>query len=88
MKNIKLASGLSLKIEDNVLNNMELLDTLVAMDEGDWHAMSQCMAMILIPEEKKKLYDHLRNEKGVVQIDAVSKAMNDIFNALGAQGKN
>ena len=88
MKKIKLASGISLNIDDNVLNNMELLDTLVAMDEGDWHAMSQTMSMILVPEEKKKLYDHLRNEKGVVQIDAVSGALKDIFEALGAQGKN
>jgi hypothetical protein len=88
MKKIKLESGVSLSIEDNVLNNMELLDALVAMDEGDWHAMSNTMNMILKPEEKKKLYDSLRNEQGVVPIDKIGDAFTEIFTALGAQGKN
>jgi replication-associated recombination protein RarA len=88
MKKIKLASGVSLSIEDNVLNNMELLDALVAMDEGDWRAMSNTMNMILKPEEKKKLYDSLRNEQGVVPIDKIGDAFTEIFTALGAQGKN
>ncbi len=88
MKKIKLESGITLNIEDNVLNNMELLDTLVELDEGDWHAMSKTMAMILGPEEKKKLYESLRNENGVVPIDKVSEAMNAIFTKLGETGKN
>ena len=87
MKKIKLESGVSLSIEDNVLNNMELLDALVAMDEGDWHAMSNTMNMILKPEEKKKLYDHLR-ENGVTKVSKVVDAMKEIFDKLGDNGKN
>ncbi len=88
MRKVKLESGVTLEIDDNVLNNMELLDTLVSLDEGDWHAMSKTMSMILKPEEKKKLYESLRNENGVVPIDKVSEAMKAIFDNLGDTGKN
>lgn len=88
MKKITLESGLTLNVEDNVLNNMELLDTLVDMDGGDWRAMSQAFRMILPPEEKKKLWDKLRNDHGVVQIDKAAEAFNEILRILGDQGKN
>lgn len=88
MKKIKLNSGVTLNIEDDVLNNMELLDDLVAMDDGDWRAMSNVMQKVLKDEERKKLYDAIRNEKGVVQIDTVSDALNEIFGKLGETGKN
>ena len=88
MKKIKLNSGVTLNIEDDVLNNMELLDDLVAMDNGDWRAMSNVMQKVLKDEERKKLYDAIRNEKGVVQIDTVSDALNEIFGKLGETGKN
>ena len=40
-----------------------------------------------IKEQKKKLYDHLR-EDGTVQVSKVVEALKEIFDKLGEQGKN
>lgn len=87
MKNIRLDSGLNLKVKDNALDNMELLDDLVELDEGNGYAISRVLSRLVEPEEKKKLYEHLRVD-GVTAVSAVVKAMKEIFDKLGEQGKN
>ena len=87
MTKVKLASGLELEIRDNVLDNMELLDDLVAFDEGNGYAISRILARILEPGEKKKLYESLRKD-GVTPITEVTKALKEIFDKLGTAGKN
>ena len=87
MKKIRLENGLNLEVQDNALNNMELLDDLVDLDEGNGYAISRVVSRILTKEEKKKLYDHLR-EDGTVPIPKVVDAMKEIFDKLGDTGKN
>ena len=87
-KTVKLDSGLELLMKDSVMDDMELLDDLVAMDEGNGYAMSRVLnRMLLDPEEKRKLYDHLRKD-GVTKVSDVAKAMREIFEKLGDAGKN
>lgn len=87
MAKVRLESGLNLDIQDNVLDNMELLDDLVDFDNGNGYAISRILARILVPEEKKKLYEHLRRD-GVTPITEVTKALKEIFDKLGPTGKN
>lgn len=87
MKKIKLDSGLNLAVKEDVMDNMELLDDLVELDEGDGFAISRVLNRILEPDEKKKLYDHLR-ENGVTKVSKVVEAMKEIFDKLGETGKN
>ena len=87
MKEIKLDNGLSLKVQDSVMNNMELLDDLVDLDAGNGYAISRIVSRILDKDEKKKLYDHLRVD-GVTPVDKVVDCMEEIFNKLGDTGKN
>ena len=87
MKKIKLESGLALNVRDDVMDNMELLDDLVALDEGNGYAISRVLNRMLEPEEKKKLYEHLR-EDGVTKVSKVVNAMKEIFDRLGDNGKN
>ena len=87
MKNVRLENGLNLKVKDGALDNMELLDDLVALDEGNGYALSRILGRVLEPEEKKKLYDHLR-EDGITKVSSVTKALKEIFDKLGEQGKN
>ena len=87
MKKIKLESGLELKIQDSVMNNMELLDDLVDLDDGTGYAISRIVNRILEKSEKKKLYDHLRVD-GVTPVDKVVECMKEIFDKLGEPGKN
>ena len=88
MKKIKLENGLTLEIDDNVLDDMELLDELVAMDEGDWHATSKVLERIVGKEQKKKLYDSVRDENGKVTITKINEVFMKIFEKLGEQAKN
>ena len=87
MKKIRLENGLNLEIQDNALDNMELLDDLVELDEGNGYAISRVVGRILDKEQKQKLYDHLRVD-GVVQISKVVDCMKEIFDTLGNAGKN
>lgn len=87
MKKIKLDSGLVLEIKDNVMDNMELLDDLVELDEGNGYAISRVVGRILDKDEKKKLYDSLRVD-GVTPVSKVVDAMKEIFDKLGDTGKN
>ena len=87
MKKIKLDSGLNLNVRDDVMDNMELLDDLVELDEGNGYAISRVLNRMLEPDEKKKLYEHLR-ENGVTKVSKVVTAMKEIFDKLGETGKN
>jgi len=87
MKKVKLDSGLTLEINENVMDNMELLDDLVDLDSGNGYALSRVLNRIMDADQKKKLYDHLRVD-GVAPITKVTEAMKEIFDKLGEQGKN
>lgn len=87
MKKVKLNSGVVLEIKDNVMDNMELLDDLVDLDEGNGYAISRIVGRILDKAERKKLYDSLRTD-GVTPVSKVVEAMKEIFDKLGDTGKN
>ena len=79
----KLKSGFEYKIEDHVLDNMELLDAIAEVDQNPM-VLSKVLKMLLGDEQRKKLYDHLRDPKnGNVPIVAVSDAVAEIFSGSG-----
>lgn len=88
MKKVKLDDGFTVSVEEDVMDDMELLDDLVKVDEGDGYAISRIVERILGGEEKKKLYEHLRNEKGKIPITVVVAAIRELFEKLGDKGKN
>lgn len=86
---VKLESGLELEIRDNVMDNMELLDDLVAFDEGKGYALSRIVARVLDPDQKAKVYDAVRNKDGNAPITEVAKILKEILEKIpGAAGKN
>lgn len=87
MKKVRLDSGLNLSINDGAMDNMELLDDLVEVDEGNAFAISRIVRRVLDEENRKQLYDHLRVD-GVTPVSKVIEAMKEIFDKLGADGKN
>ena len=92
MKTIKMESGIEIKIDENVANDMELLDDMVASDEGDPMAMSRICSKLLSKAEKKKLYDSLRDsETKRVPVQSVVSAIVEIITKMGKteeDGKN
>jgi len=82
MAKIKTSSGFECEIDPDVLNDMEVLDLVVRIDGGDALAYSPFLEKILAGD-KAKLYDHVRNSKGHVPIDAISAEVGEILEQLG-----
>ena len=83
-----LQNGLELEVNENSLNNMELLDALEEMTEGDELSMSKVVKLMLGKENRKKLYDSIRHKDGRVPLEDVDKCLTEIMMLLGDQGKN
>lgn len=88
MINVKTQSGFEIAVDDEAMNSMELVDTLVEVDGNDLLAVSKLGEMLLGKDGKKKLYDHLRNNKGIVPVDLFMQELNEIMGALGDSAKN
>ena len=88
MINVKTKSGFEIAVDDEAMNSMELVDTLVEVESNDLLAVSKLGEMLLGKDGKKKLYDHLRNNKGIVPVDLFMQELNEIMGALGDSAKN
>ena len=83
----KTESGFSIELEESALDNMEVLDALSDLDEGNPLAMSRLVVKLLGKDGKKRLYDHLRTEDGRVPASAVESAIMELFQSINT-GKN
>ena len=83
----KTESGFSIELEESTLDNMEVLDALSDLDEGNPLAMSRLVVKQLGKAGKKRLYDHLRTEDGRVPASAVESTIMELFQSINA-GKN
>lgn len=83
----KTKSGFEIELEESSLDNMELVDTLDEMNEGNPLAISRLVPLLLGKEGKKKLYDHLRTPEGRVPVVAFGAAIGELIRSFSA-GKN
>lgn len=88
MINVKTKSDFEIAVDDEAMNSMELVDTLVEVESNDLLAVSKLGEMLLGKDGKKKLYEHLRNNKGIVPVDLFMQELNEIMGALGDSAKN
>lgn len=87
MRTGKISSGFEFAIEESALDNMELVDALAEIDEGNTLQISNACTMLLGKAQKKKLYDHLRTKEGNVPAGEFTRALLEIFEKL-KDGKN
>lgn len=87
MKKGKTNSGFEFEIEESALDNMELIDALTDLDSGDTTAISRVCKLLFGEKQRKKLYDHVRTEKGNVPVNAFTQEILEIFEKL-KDGKN
>lgn len=80
-------SGFHFSVDKNCMNDMELVDILADENIDPVFRMSHVTRKILSADQRKALYDHLRVD-GRVPVDAVEKEIEDIFEAIGNDGKN
>lgn len=81
------SSGFEFEIDDAVIDDMELIDAIADSMDDNPLAFSKVCAKLLGSEQRKKLYDHVR-ENGRVPLEKISTEITDIFTAFGDNGKN
>lgn len=82
----KTKTGFEFQIEDAVLNDYELLEMFAEVDENPL-LVPKLVRTILGEEQKNKLIDHVRDEKGRASVDKISMELENILNS-GTETKN
>lgn len=85
MLKVKTSTGFECELDPGVLNDMEVLDMVVRIDEGDALAYSPFLTKILGKENKARLYDHVRNSDGRVPIENVGSEVGEILEQAGGK---
>lgn len=88
MKQFELDKDLIVEADEEALNNMELLDTLVEVDEGHPEMIGKVLTLMFGKAQKKKIYDHYRTEKGNVPVDKIVEVLESVFKSAGQEEKN
>lgn len=82
MREIRTSSGVTMTLDEECFNDMELLEELIGIERGDVSALPDVLERIF-GEDKKRFYNSMRNEKGRVPIDAVMAEIRGIITELG-----
>lgn len=83
----KTASGFKFKVDESVADDMELLEDIARAD-SDTTFFPKVLNKILGEEQKKALYDHLRDDSGRVPIKATIDEFTEIMNIASEKTKN
>lgn len=92
MKTVETASGFICEIDEAAANDMELLDLFVEIDEAEDPSAKMLLASkiarkLLGDAERKRLYDHIRADKGNVPVDRFMEEFHEIIHGLGDDKK-
>ena len=87
-REITTKSGFKCKIDDVVLDDMELVDAMAKAQDEDPLQITVVVKKLLGEETKQKLYNHVRGKDGRVPVEATTNEIVEIFEALGDDGKN
>lgn len=82
----KTNDGFEIELDENFLDDAEMIEAMTRLGK-DPSAFFILRDRMLTPENKARLYDHLRNEKGIVPMSAIDKALNELLTSFKA-GKN
>lgn len=83
----KTQTGFTYSVDDDVMDDYDLLETLVGIDKGDYTLITKMTDMLLGAEQKDKLKEHIRAKNGKVSIKAMLDEVTEIFKA-SSSGKN
>ena len=83
----KTAKGFDFAVQGDVLDDMELLEGLISLDNGEVSHLTDTLEALLGKDQKKALYEFLRGENGRVKATDVMAAEAEIFAALSDKSK-
>lgn len=80
-------SGFEFELDENAMDNMELVDILATAQENDPFAVSRIVRCFLSEDQRRRLYEHHRDDSGRVPYTAIQEDVAEMFLAC-KQGKN
>lgn len=81
-------SGFKFNISDKALKNMELLEVMAEVDSNRL-LLPKLLSMLLGDDQKKQLYDHVRDDEGYVDTDKITEEVLAMIHILNeGAGKN
>ena len=83
----KTESGFEFELEEDVLDDYELLEALRKTDKEGAQEAIDVVNILLGEEQKERLKEHVRNEKGKVSAERLLGEVGEIFAFLNG-GKN
>lgn len=75
----KTSTGFEFSLQDEVLDDYELLETLQDIDGGDYGKTTKMVTMLLGQAQKDALKDHVRSENGRVSAQKMLAEVMEIF---------
>ena len=74
-------SGFSFELEEEIFDDYELLEMLHKIDRGDNGMMIEMVDKLLGVEQRERLKNHVRTEKGRVPAKRLFEEIKEIFQA-------
>lgn len=87
MTHVKLSCGFEADVDETAASDIEFLDALTDMQDGDPTGMSRLIGMLLGKDNKKRLYDAVRDETGRASVDAVGAQLTELLGQLVSKKK-
>lgn len=75
----KTSSGFEFEINKDKLDDMEFIDLLAELKNGDYLQFSKIADFMLGKEQKAKLYEHIRKINGQARISLFAEEMKEIL---------
>ncbi len=80
----KTSTGFEFEVFANVMQNAEFLELFADVQDGENLKIFKLVKLVLGEDQKKKLYDHIRDEDGDVSIDDLADEVREIFETISA----
>lgn len=79
-------TGFKFSIDPDAIKDMEFIELAAAAEENGL-LLPKMIEKVLGTQQKKKLYDHVRNSKGRVMVDDINDEIKEIFDSLNTDNE-
>lgn len=84
---VTLSTGVKITLSEHVNDDMELLELIGKLDNGDFTNMAKITEKIF-GKDKQKVYNSIRRKDRTVPIQKTAELIQETFEKMGEMGKN